>query len=99
MAKSSGAAWVSVKTLIEESIFSLLIAMVKADTVEENYSEFANEARSKTKDQLHAVAKYAAEYYVSETQGKGKVSRERVRQVTKAAIHYALKRISDESHQ
>jgi hypothetical protein len=98
MAKSSSAAWEAVKTLIEESIFNLLNSMTRAEPIEEAYAEFAPEARTKTKDQLHLVAKYAAEYYVAETKAASKVPLERVRQVTRAAIHYALKRLTDESN-
>jgi hypothetical protein len=87
-------------TLFEETFYQIMIAMVKAEPYEAEYAGFREAARDLTKSQLRRISRYAAEYYVRETNpSPGKVPLERVKTLKKDAIAHALERLRDEENQ
>jgi len=88
-------------TLFEETFYQIMIAMVKAEPYEAEYGGFQEAARKLTKAQLRRISRYAAEYYVRETNpSPGKVPPDRVSTLKRKAIANALSRLAeDEANQ
>lgn len=89
-------AWV---TLFEETFFNLMTAMVKAESVEDDYAKLRSAVREKTTQQRRLLSRYAGEYFVKNANpGVTTVSKSETVKLKSKALEFALKKLSDEEN-
>jgi hypothetical protein len=79
-------------TLYSETLFELMIGMVKAKTVEAEFAKIQDAARKLTKDEMRRIADIAGLYCAKHSNpSPGKLSRERWAVLKRKALEFALK--------
>lgn len=80
--------------MFEGVFFEIFAALLRSELYEEDFAKFSKTARTLTKTQLHTLARYAAEFYVSHANpSPSKLSKQAVQTLKTAAIQNALKRL------
>lgn len=79
-------------TLYSETLFEIMIAMVKAKTVEAQFAKIQKAARNLTKAEMRRIAEIAGLYCAKHSNpSPGKLSEERWAALKRKAFEFALK--------
>jgi len=84
-------------TAFEGCFFNLMVGMIQAETIEEDFAKLRAEVRLKTKAQLKKIAAYAGEYYAEHANpAPGELSEAESTKLTIKALEHALQRFSND---
>lgn len=78
-------------TLYEQTFYSIMIGMVKAKPVEDEYAKLREAARALTEQQLRKISRLAGEYYVRNANPSFQgMTRDETGRLKKKALEFAL---------
>jgi hypothetical protein len=81
-------------TLFSETIFDIMIAMVKAKTVETGFGKIQQAAKKLTKEEMRRIADLAGRYCAEHSNpSPGGLSKQRWATLKREALEFALKTI------
>ena len=82
-----------IATLFSETIYDVMVAMVKAKTVEAGFGQIQQAAKEMTKEEMRRIADLAGQYCAEHSNpSPGELSKERWATLKREALEFALKK-------
>jgi hypothetical protein len=81
--------------LFAEILLSLMVGMIKSDSVEAEFAQIQESARKLTKKQMQKIAALAGKYYADHVPNI--LTKEKVSSLKKRALEFALKHVDNAS--
>jgi hypothetical protein len=89
VSREASDAWVD---MYEGVFFALMQGIVKATSIEEEYAHLESDARHLTQQEMHRIARVAAEHYVRIADPLMESTKEQCDKWKREAIEYALRK-------